>query len=502
MTRAGKNPHEERALPPSSAVSTATPKQLFWLGLALLALVPSSALLTRLAGLEMHFDEAQYWEWSQRLDWSYYSKGPLVAWLIALSEGLFGHGEWQTRLPAWIIHSLWLGAVYGLAHEVWQSHRAAVWALLIALTTPLYFALGLVMTTDILMFFFWTISLWALIRALVREEPVAWYVAGAAIGAGALCKLSIALLPLGLLPWIIIKRRRLLASPHLWGACLLTLILMLPLLYWNMQHDWVMFRHELHHVEGNGRALPLEFILGQWFALSPLVVVIAIYALWQRPQNDTQSLLLSSALLVVVFFLYKAMSAKVQLNWPAPAYIGLLILLAGRIESLSTAWQRLFIGGMALSILLLSIAFFPSRFGLTAKQDPFRISKAWQQTARQIRDGSPAVNFLFTHNYQLAAELAYYWPGKALPVHILSLGQRRYNQHDLWPGIASEGGHDGLYISTSTMQPLQFKTAFDSCTKPRPVEVLNQQHERIRRLFVSHCQNYHADTVWPKPLGY
>ena len=46
-------------------------------------------------GFDLHFDEAQYWEWSQQLDWSYYSKGPLVAWLIAASTGLFGHGEWQ-----------------------------------------------------------------------------------------------------------------------------------------------------------------------------------------------------------------------------------------------------------------------------------------------------------------------------------------------------------------------------------------------------------------------
>ena len=27
-------------------------------------------------------DEAQYWEWSRRIDWSYYSKGPGIAWAI------------------------------------------------------------------------------------------------------------------------------------------------------------------------------------------------------------------------------------------------------------------------------------------------------------------------------------------------------------------------------------------------------------------------------------
>src|SRR6202521_847724 len=40
--------------------------------------------------LELAADEAHYWDWSRHLDWSYYSKGPLVAWLIRLSCELFG----------------------------------------------------------------------------------------------------------------------------------------------------------------------------------------------------------------------------------------------------------------------------------------------------------------------------------------------------------------------------------------------------------------------------
>jgi hypothetical protein len=30
-------------------------------------------------------DEAEYWAWSRRLDWSYYSRGPLIAWVIRLA---------------------------------------------------------------------------------------------------------------------------------------------------------------------------------------------------------------------------------------------------------------------------------------------------------------------------------------------------------------------------------------------------------------------------------
>src|SRR5262249_33116461 len=71
----------------------------------------AAARLAYLAGdcpLDLASDEAHYWDWSRHLDWSYYSKGPLVAWLIRLSCDLFGHWSelhtgnlmFAVRLPA------------------------------------------------------------------------------------------------------------------------------------------------------------------------------------------------------------------------------------------------------------------------------------------------------------------------------------------------------------------------------------------------------------------
>ena len=38
--------------------------------------------------LELSADETQYWLWSQNLSWGYFSKPPLIAWLINLSLSL------------------------------------------------------------------------------------------------------------------------------------------------------------------------------------------------------------------------------------------------------------------------------------------------------------------------------------------------------------------------------------------------------------------------------
>src|SRR6202162_5112655 len=48
--------------------------------------------------LDLAPDEAHYWDWSRHLDWSYYSKGPLVAYLIRAGTALAG--PWSERLTA------------------------------------------------------------------------------------------------------------------------------------------------------------------------------------------------------------------------------------------------------------------------------------------------------------------------------------------------------------------------------------------------------------------
>src|SRR5207248_1817565 len=58
--------------------------------LILAAAVFHLVYLAALCPLDLAPDEAHYWDWSRHLDWSYYSKGPLVAWLIRASCELVG----------------------------------------------------------------------------------------------------------------------------------------------------------------------------------------------------------------------------------------------------------------------------------------------------------------------------------------------------------------------------------------------------------------------------
>ena len=484
-------------------------RELFWLAVLVIVLPVLRFSLAETVGFDLHFDEAQYWEWSQQLGWSYYSKGPLVAWLIALGTALFGHGEWQVRLFAWLAYDVFLILLFCFARQLWTSRRAGWWAVALGLTTPLYFPLGQVMTTDTFLFVCWTWGLWAVWRALYRDQPSAWYEFGAAVGIGGLAKLSIGLLPcfvgLGLLlvpTW----RRELLRWPP-WGGLLLALLLLSPMILWNASHDWAMFRHERGHVleaapSGgwieNGRDF-LEFLSGQWLALSPLVAIALFRTLARPPQPAEQRLVWGLSFAVLAFFFLKATVNKVQLNWPAPAYIGLLVLFAGEIDRLTSGWRRLVVAGMASSIVLLALTFFPNLMGLSLARAPFKDLRLWEEPVRLLARQAGDVHFLMAPNYHLAGEIAFYWPQR-LPVYLVA-ESRRFSQHDFWPGIDRESGRDGIYVTTRQELLPRLQTAFTACNPLPPVPARAIDGSVLRTLYAWRCTGYRP-VAWPAPNTY
>src|SRR3954466_7562988 len=120
-----------------------------WRFLAVAMIVVSSALhiayLVHDCPLDLAPDEAHYWDWSRHLDWSYYSKGPLVALLIRGSCELFG--GWSqaltgslvlaVRLPAVLCGALLLTSLYVLTVQALGREKLATGVVALALTTPL-----------------------------------------------------------------------------------------------------------------------------------------------------------------------------------------------------------------------------------------------------------------------------------------------------------------------------------------------------------------------------
>ncbi|QPK64277.1 glycosyltransferase family 39 protein [Methylomonas sp. LL1] len=463
-------------------------KSLRWIDEHLIGLLLTLALLRGgflLAnGLDLIGDESYYWDWSRQPDWCYYSKPPMVAWLIGAFTWLFGGYTVVVRLPAVVLGTVFLGYFHATAKAFYGS-RAAALALLLILATPINVLANFLMTIDPPLYCFWVMALYYLRRALFDHQPRAWLWAGCASAAALLTKQAALALPLMLLVFLACDRqRRAYLKREYWLYLLPMLAAALPILLWNQQHDWVMFGHSKGHF-GNHEAVGLakhiaharDFLLYQLLLLSPVIFVMVLVtslkaaAGFKRLSAERQFLwLMGPALLLGVLLL--SFLQKTQGNWPMPFYISGLILLAGYwVEG---AWRRSLKFGLALGYTMVAMTYvLPLLLQALNLQDsafdPTKRFKSWQELAVNIHFerliSQPKLDDSFVvalgHRY-LASQLAFYLPDHPKVFRFEESGQV-ISQYEVWPGPrAAYAGKNAFIIGETAEEnvPASLKAAF------------------------------------------
>src|SRR5262249_3595051 len=163
-------PHSGRVVTADlSTLGGRSPRHRTWAIWLIVAVTVLRALyLFFLCPYDLAPDEAHYWDWSRHLDWSYYSKGPLVAWIIRAGCELFGPAALSTdgtlmpaiRLPAVLCGSGLLAGLYVLAWQTYRSDRLAFGVVVVGLSLPAFAACSMIMTIDSPFLCFWA---WALV---------------------------------------------------------------------------------------------------------------------------------------------------------------------------------------------------------------------------------------------------------------------------------------------------------------------------------------------------
>ena len=116
------------------------PEARGWFGAALAAVVAVTAF--RLVALwfdrtDLFVDESQYWLWGRNLDLGYYSKPPLIAWVIrSVTEAFGSDAPFFVRLPGAILHGV-TALILGAVAARLVSARAAFWTALTYVTLPM-----------------------------------------------------------------------------------------------------------------------------------------------------------------------------------------------------------------------------------------------------------------------------------------------------------------------------------------------------------------------------
>ena len=79
--------------------------------------------------LELYPDEAQYWFWAQTPALGYFSKPPMIGWIVWLTTTIFGNAEWAIRLSSPLLHAGTALFIYGIAKRLSDS-RVGMWSAL------------------------------------------------------------------------------------------------------------------------------------------------------------------------------------------------------------------------------------------------------------------------------------------------------------------------------------------------------------------------------------
>ena len=377
-----------------------------WAWAALAAIALAVAARTGINALELaplHFDEAQYWTYGEALDWGYYSKPPMAAWLIRLSTDLVGDTVFGVRLFAPLVHGVIAWLLFASGRRLFDA-RTGFWAAVCYLTLPAVAASSGLMTTDPPMMAAWALALYALARALAAEPPhpdlggeprgaaggglIWWAVCGAAIGAGLLSKYTMAAFVGGCLGYALLSRQGRFGwrPTRLYGPLLAALCAVLafsPNLLWNAANDFAAIAHVGDNAKlGGGPGWrfdkALEFVGAQAAILGPVLFagLILMISTGRWRQEWSYRLLLWLTLPLPLIMTVQAFLSRAHPNWAAPAYVaGTLAVVAWLLDRERASWLRVSVAlGLAAQIALTAtaVAYHQAAAELPRVYDPYK----------------------------------------------------------------------------------------------------------------------------------
>jgi 4-amino-4-deoxy-L-arabinose transferase-like glycosyltransferase len=378
-------------------------------------------ILPRL-GITLYVDEAQYWTWSQQLDWGYFSKPPVIAWLIAASTALFGDGMVAVKLPSFILYPATSWLLFVLGRQLFDS-RIGMRAAIAFSLLPFVSGLGLFVSTDAPLLFFWALAILALVRALTWNRWADWLLLGAALGLGVMSKYTMLAFGASALLYLLLapERRKQLSNPWLWVAIVLAGVLIAPNIWWNWSHDFPTLRHtaDITHVEGmNDKSGNLgEFLLAQLASLGPglalayLAALIFVGRREQRVDSRMQLLVCFSLPLFAIVFA-QALRSEANGNWAAPAFVTATLLAVVLLSRFKARWWWLALGinfAAMLAVYHVKDIYLAIGKPVPPSFDILKRARAWDVLARQLQPvfAEHPDAMLLTENRTLMAHLLY-----------------------------------------------------------------------------------------------
>jgi 4-amino-4-deoxy-L-arabinose transferase-like glycosyltransferase len=320
------------------------PKKTIWLiGIAIIVKIALSFLL------ELGNDEVYYYTYAVQPDWNHFDHPPMVGWMIQLSTLNL---NWVSTL------SMRLGSILAAAIATWivfstgaliHNERAG-WIAALLYTCSIYTSIiaGLFIMPDSPQLLFFTGSIYLMTKWVVKPHLFTkpnWLLLGALIGLATLSKVHGLYLWAGFGGYILMHRIKTLKQPFLYIGALVTICAVLPILYWNIDNEFITYKFHSKRVLHSGIQVASFFqqIIGEllyqnplvyFSCLIPLIQFKKLKAIFQKQHSfpykeaSVLALLLWLSLPLIFLFWGIALFNPTLPHWTGPGFIA-LFLLAG-----------------------------------------------------------------------------------------------------------------------------------------------------------------------------
>lgn len=432
--------------------------------------------------LGLHGDEAQYWAWSRSLDWGYFSKPPMIAWVIAATTSIFGNAEWAVRLSSPLLHPLIALVLFHIGNYLWSA-RTGFWAVAFYFLMPSVWLSSGIVSTDVPLLLCWSLALLAFLRLRGAGPDWRWaFLLGAGTGFGILSKYAMLFFGPAIAAALIFDRpsRRALLSRRGALAFILALIIAAPNIWWNANNDFATVTHTA--ANANIQGVPfhpvelIEFWASQFAVFGPLsfgmLIFAVIAALRGRlgKSGRVVSLFVLSPFLIISL---EALLSRANANWAVTAYAAGSVLAARYVtfgDAHGTAKEKWAIGAAALNfglgILLCVFTLLPSLADAVGGANAYKRLRGWPETVSHMvgvsaagHDGR-AFSAIAADNRIIFYDLLYYGAQEksGLPLY-------------MWMNTAHANNHG------EATRPLPPSKAGDA-----PVLIINYYHDYADRL--------------------
>lgn len=446
-----------------------------WLLAILAALLAIRLLALALSRTDLFFDEAQYWTWSQDLAFGYFSKPPLIGWLIRLATEICGDAEWCVRAPSPILYTVTSIFVF-LAGRALYGDRVGFWSAIVFATLPAASFSSLLISTDVPLLAFWSLALYGWIKLVDSQRMVFAILVGASVGLSLLAKYAAIYFVLcaAIDAWSDKQARDALRGGRGLVALALAFALIAPNLFWNATHGFATFSHTADNA-GWGE-LPihlgaaLEFLGSQFAVFGPILFAVLILISWRTLRHgceQPQCRLLAFSVPVILLLTLQALLSRALANWAAAAYPAATIIVTALLLQ---NWPRLFRISLALHLgaaLIITLApiFAPTITRVTGPgRNPYARVLGWHELAaatRRLAEAKGAKSVL-TDNREVTGELVYYLRQTSLPVSIWARGEGPRNHFTMTRPFTAGTPEPVLYVTLNrsrTSVPKRFGTA-------------------------------------------